>query len=101
MIKVLLVSTILLMLFGCAITQQDLDFTWFKLQEYYGVKDKVMPEIMYIDRVEINAEGYIVTGRYFPATNQIHLYKYYDYTTIEHEFRHALGDDIGEERLIQ
>ena len=88
---------ILLFLTSCGISQADLDFTWYRMQQEYQ-SDKVMPKMVYVDKEMIRADGYQIKGMYRDDT--IYLYQDYTYDTIIHEMHHAMGNDLGEYAII-
>lgn len=90
---------ILLLLSSCSISQADLDFTWYRMQQEYH-SDKPMPNIVYLDKRNKNCDGFPVRGIYNTEVNIIYLYQDYTYDTIIHEMHHAMGDDLGEYAII-
>ena len=82
---------------GCAVTQKDIEFTWDRMKEYYGDTVTPIPRIFWVDEEIYNEEGYKVLSCYFKEQHLIVLYDGHDYETIEHEFHHALGNNLGEQ----
>lgn len=93
-LSILIVS--LFILTSCAITQDYIDFTWQQMQDHYQKYDIEQPKIYISEENKVNSEGFDILGCYKKSTNIIILYKYWKYSTIEHEFKHALGDNQGE-----
>lgn len=66
------------------------------MREHYHRCDIEIPKIVVSDVAPVNADGDRVLGQYVKATHTVFLFKGHDAATIEHEFAHALGDDLGE-----
>jgi hypothetical protein len=86
---------ILFLLCSCAMTQADLDYSWWAMQQEYH-SDKPIPKIIYVDKEFIRNDGMQIKGMYIPKTDTIVLYKDFTYDTIIHEMHHAMGNDLGE-----
>lgn len=99
MLKGIFSILILLALCSCGgIRYSDAQYTWDMMCDEYKVKDRPMPKIVYIDEYRENAEGFPIYGVYnHPDT--ITFYRGFGYSVLEHEFHHALGNDLGEYSL--
>jgi hypothetical protein len=81
---------------GCAITQEDVKFTWDEMKMHYGDKETPMPRIVVESKKVYSPDENRVLGMYYRELNLIVLYDGWDYDTIIHEFHHALGSKLGE-----
>jgi hypothetical protein len=89
---------ILLFLTSCGISQADLDYTWFRMQQEYQ-SDKPIPKIIYVDKEVIREDGMQIKGVF--RDEILTLYKDFTYDTIIHEMHHAMGNDLGEYAILQ
>ena len=89
-----LLLIVLLFMSACA---YDPYFTWQNECDFYHKCDTVeMPKIVVSDVSPVNADGDRILGQYVKATHTVYLFNGHDADTIEHEFAHALGDNLGE-----
>ena len=94
-----LIIILLFLTSACGISQADLDFTWYRMQQEYQ-SDKPMPKMVYVDKEVIRGDGFPIMGLYNTETDIIYLYRYFIYDTIIHEMHHAMGNDLGEYAII-
>lgn len=85
---------------GCAtLSQQRIDTVWDSVNTQYG-GNNTRPDVVIIDaRLAELVKGRrgTVYGLYFIKANVILLDKQFaDEDVLEHEFRHACGDNLGE-----
>jgi hypothetical protein len=66
------------------------------MKEYYKDTITPLPNISLVNEKIYNEEGYKVLSCYFKEQHLVELYDGHDYETIEHEFHHALGNNLGE-----
>ena len=86
-----------LFIFSCSgINQKDVQYTWDMMCDEYKVKNRAIPKIVYIDEYRENCQGYPIYGIYTVQLYQVILFKGFGYSTLIHEFHHALGNDLGE-----
>lgn len=81
---------------GCAITQEDVQFTWDAMKAHYGDVRTEMPKIEIQDKKMYLSDETRVLGLYIPVMHMVVLYDGWDYRTIVHEFHHALGNKLNE-----
>jgi len=96
MVKLIGILIVGAVLTGCAITQEDVNFTWDEMKMYYGDKETPMPRIVVERKKVYSPEEIRVLGMYSWKQHQIVLYDGWDYDTLIHEFHHALGNKLGE-----
>ena len=84
--------------FITACSPYDVDFTWKNMCEHYHRCDIEMPKIIISEESPVNEDGDRILGQYIKATHTVTLFEGHDAETVEHEFAHALGDDLGEKQ---
>jgi len=104
--RLLLTGIPVLMVFmlGCAtarVSGERAQVIWNEVNSEYPHKIEYMPKLVWVDEdiyIEKDGGEVFVNGAYSTDNNTIYLREWWaDEGTLEHEFRHAHGDTLGED----